>query len=130
MNRFKKAEILILILLWLASILSYSIALLKSHVLLNSDLWGLMGLVTLTLVVVVFPKYIFESLFILLLLGLFNVVSFVSFFNYVLTFKILGLNLPEIQLVSLICLSILVVLRRHRLREIYWNIIGESDKAK
>jgi len=122
MGKLKKTEIIILVILWTMSLTTYSIALLDNYVLFPSNYLGLVGLTLVSLVAYFKPEKSFESVVLLLILGLFNLFSFAYFLNFVVT--------PGIQLISLVFLGVLVVRKREEARELYKETFGRTKEEK
>ncbi|MBI1184984.1 hypothetical protein GC194_11975 [bacterium] len=130
MEKFRKTEVIILAILWAMSIVSYSIALLLNYVLYTTDYFGLAGLSIVTLRVLLRPEKSFQSVFILLLFGLFNLLSFAYFFNLIFTFGVSGWFTPGIQLISLVMLSILAIRKRNDVIQFYRETFGRTEKEE
>ncbi|MDR6300934.1 hypothetical protein [Mesonia maritima] len=130
MKKVKKIEIIILGILWTISITTYSIALLNNYALFNSDYLGLVGLIIVTVIAFIRPQKLFISIFILLIFGLFNLLSFAYFFNIVLVFGFSVLITPGIQFNSLILLTILVIKKRNKLEQLYQDTFRETMEEK
>ena len=130
MEKLKKTEIIILAILWAMSLTTYSIALLNNYNIFPSDYLGLAGLTIVTLIAYFRPEKSLRSVLILLLLGLFNLLSFAYFFNIVMSFGISVFVTPGIQLISLIMLSILVIKKRQKVIDFYLEIFGETEEEK
>lgn len=130
MEKFKKTEIIILAILWAMSLSTYSIALLNDYDLFYSDFLGLVGLTTVTLITYFYSKISFQSVLILLLLGLFNLLSFAYFFNFVMTFNFSKSVTPEIQLISLVLLTFLVVKKRKEVSRLYRDTFLQTEEDK
>ena len=126
MEKLKRTEFIILIILWVGSITTYSIALLNNYSLYTSDYLGLIGLAITSVISFKKPDKAVGSVLILLLLGLFNLFSFVYFFNIVITFGFSILVTPGIQLISLVLLGILIYKKRIKLVEIYRYTFGQT----
>ncbi len=110
-HNFPSIEQIIIIILWLLSGFTYIIAISNSYRLFLSDWLGLTGLCLTTILVVFKSKYITTGLLFLLLLGSFNIISFVYFINIVITFGIDGLITLGVQPLSLILLFFLTYKR-------------------
>ncbi len=130
MEKFKKTEIIILAILWTMSLSTYSIALLNNYVLYTSDYLGLAGLTIVTLIAYFKPEKSFQSVLVLLLLGLFNLLSFAFFFNIVMTFGFSVLMTPGIQLISLALLTVLVIKKRNEVGQFYRETFGQTEEEK
>ena len=130
MEKLKKTEIIILAILWTMSLSTYAIALLNNYNLFTSDYLGLVGLTVVTLVAYFKPEKSFQSVLILLSLGLFNLLSFAYFFNIVMTFGFSVLVTPGIQLISFVFLSILIVRKRDEVGELYRATFGQTEEEK
>ncbi len=128
MKRLLNIEYLILAVLWISSISTYSYALLNNYNLYNSDYLGLLGLIILTIYAFIKPNKIADPLLILMSLGLFNLVSFIYFYNVVFTFGFSNIVSPGIQLYSLILLTILIIIKRERVYKIYQIFFGQTEK--
>jgi hypothetical protein len=126
----KKTEFIILIILWIGSLTTYSVALLNNYNLFTSDYFGLVGLTIVTAISIYKPEKAISSVLTLLLLGLFNLLSFVYFFNIVLTFGFSIIVTPGIQLISLALLSALVIIKREKVSEIYRTTFGQTEEEK
>jgi hypothetical protein len=128
MKNIKQTENLIIIILWLCVLATFPYALLNNYVLLSSDILGLTGLTFLTTLSIYNPKLKFKGLMILLLLGLFNLVSFVYFFNIAFSFGISTFLTPHIQLLSLILIVILVIKRANKFGAVWIKLFGQTEK--
>ncbi len=130
MEKLKKIEFIIFAILWVGSLTTYSIAWLNNYVLFTSDYLGLTGLTIATAI----SSYKFEralnSLLVILILGFFNVLSFVYFFNIVMTFGFSVLVTPGIQLISLVLLTVLVIKKREKVGELYRLTFGQTQEEK
>ena len=103
---------------------------LSNYNLFSSDYLGFAGLTIVTLFAYFRPEKSFKSVLILLLLGLFNLLSFAYFFNIVMSFGISVLVTPGIQLISLIMLSVLVIKKREKVGELYRETFGQTEDEK
>lgn len=130
MKKLKQIEFIILITLWIGSLLTYSIALANNYILHMSDYFGLIGLTVVSIISFSKPEKAVCSVLTLLTLGLFNILSFVYFFNWVMTFGFSILVTPGIQLISLFLLVILIILKKKEVIEIYRNIFGQTEEDK
>ena len=128
MASLRKTENLIIFLLWIGSLSTYTVALLSNYVLYNSDYCGLIGLTVVTLISILKPELTLKSLLVLLLLGVFNLVSFVYFFNLVFTFGFHVWVTPGIQFISLLLLGVLFLKKGNKIGEIYRNFMGTSEQ--
>jgi hypothetical protein len=72
MNKIK-TEILILVILWIVSLTTYSFALMNNYVLHTSDYLGLFGLIVVSTISYFRPEKLFGSILILLIFGLLNI---------------------------------------------------------
>lgn len=130
MEQLKKTEIIILAFLWAMSLITYTIAFIHNYILYTSDYLGLAGLTVVTLIAYFKPEKSFQGVLILLLLGLFNLLSFAYFFNLVMTFGFSVLVTPGIQLISLVFLSILVVKKRDEIEKFYQEVFRQTKEEK
>lgn len=130
MERFKKIEILILSSLWVGALSTYSIALFNNYVLFNSDYLGLIGLTVATIFTIIKPNKSLPSVLIILILGLFNLLSFVYFFNVVLTFGFSGFVTPGIQLISLVLLVVLLITKKVEVFGFFQNIFEQTEEER
>ena len=130
MEKFKKTEIIILAILWVMSLITFSIALLNNYVLYTSDYVGMIGLAIVTSIAYFKPEKSLQSVLILLFLGLFNLLSFAYFFNIVLTIGFSELVTPEIQLISFVFLIILIVRKRDEIGQLYRSTFVPSEEEK
>ncbi len=130
MEKLKKTEIAILAILWTLSLTTYSIAILNNYDLFTSDYLGLTGLTIVTSIAYFKPEKLFSSVLILLLLGLFNLISFAYFFNVVMSFGFSESFTPGIQLISLILICILVTVKSENVGEFYQATFGKSESEK
>ena len=130
MEHFKKTEFIILLILWFGSLTTYSVALLNGYNLFTSDFLGLAGLSIATAVSIFKPEKSLNSVLILLLFGLFNVLSFVYYFNIIFSFGFSILVTPGIQLISLLLLSVLVVKNKDKVATIYRSIFFRTAEEK
>lgn len=130
MEKFKKTEIFILAILWAMCMSTYSIALLNNYALFISDYLGLLGLTIVSLIAYFKPEKSFQSVLVLLLLGLFNLLSFTYYFNIVMLFEFSVLMTPGIQLISLVLLTVLVIKKRNEVGQIYREIFRQTEEEK
>ena len=130
MEKLKKTEIIVLAILWAMSLTTYSIALFNNYNLYTSDYLGMTGLTIATFVAYFKPEKTFESVLVLLLLGLFNVLSFAYFINLVMTFGFSFIVTPGIQLISLVLLSVLVVKKPKNVGQFYRETFGQTEEKK
>ncbi|MEO9476495.1 MAG: hypothetical protein ABJG41_13215 [Cyclobacteriaceae bacterium] len=130
MKKLKKTELIILVVIWSMSLFTYPIALLNNYDLYASDYLGLAGLTIVTLIVYFKPEKSFQSVLILLLLGLFNLLSFAYFINIIITFGFSFIVTPGIQLISLVLISILVIIKRDKTVEFYREVFGQTEEEK
>lgn len=112
------------------SLTTYSIALRDNYILFPSNYLGLVGLTLVSLVAYFKPEKSFESVVLLLILGLFNLFSFAYFLNFVLTFGFSAFVTPGIQLISLVFLGVIVVRKREEARELYKETFGRTEEEK
>jgi len=119
--------------MWIGALISYPIALYQNYNLLVSDYFGIAALVVLAFVNFIKPSILLKALSIVLLIGSFNLISFVYFINLVMEFGIAGYVSPGIQLIS----SFLLVILHYRKEEesssfflciIYWEELMEKEK--
>lgn len=128
MRKIKSIENIILVLLWTLSLSTFTTALINNYALLNSDYVGIGGLIIATAIFFIRPDKKLESLLFLLILGTFNLASFIYFFNYVFTFQIATLKFPGIQMLSAILLIILVLKKRYEVLQIVRKISGTTEE--
>ncbi len=101
-----KTETLILGILWLTIITTYPVVLFTDYAFHQSDLAGLVALLLVSIVSFLRKEIAFQLVLVLLLLGTFNILSFIYFFNLIIS--------PGIQLYSLVLLGVLIYKRRSR----------------
>lgn len=130
MEKIKKTEYIILIILWIGMLSTFIYAVLNNYQLFNSDYFGFIGLSVVTIIAFMKPEKTLGGLLILLLLGLFNLVSFVYFINVVFTFRFTIVVSPGIQMTSLILLTILVIKKRDKIGEIYRKTFIKTEEQK
>ena len=134
MKNFKKTEYIILTILWIGSITTYSIALADNYILYTSDYLGLIGLTIVSFISYLKPEKALASVVVLLILGSFNLLSFVYFINIVMTFGFSILVTPGIQLISITLLTVLTIKKRDKVSELYRSTFGltkeEIDQTK
>lgn len=128
MEKLRKTEIIILTVLWSLSLSTYSIALTNNYILYPSDYLGLLGLTIVSLIAYFKPHYSFQGVLILLLVGLFNLISFIYFFNIVMTFGFSVIVSPGIQLISLVLLSVLVIRKRDEVGRFYQLVFAKTQE--
>ncbi|SDL08781.1 hypothetical protein SAMN05421823_104341 [Catalinimonas alkaloidigena] len=126
MKNFLTLEWRILAFLWGIALLTYTAALVLQYQLYLSDYLGLLGLIIVTLTAFLNPPKLLIALLLLLLPGLFNLVSFAYFINVVFQFGISGLVAPGIQVLSLGLLILLVSKRRHKMLRLYQSSLGRT----
>ncbi|MCH2236183.1 MAG: hypothetical protein MK078_18265 [Crocinitomicaceae bacterium] len=130
MNELKKTENLILLLLWILSASTFTTALLNNYNLFISDYIGIAGLLVVTTIFIFKPEKKIEALLFLLIIGTFNVASFVYFFNVVFTFGFGTLVSPGIQIVSLIFFTVLFLKRKNKMTKIVRYFLGTTEEDK
>ena len=130
MKKSNRAEIIILAILWTMSLTTYTIALLNNYVLYTSDYIGLLGLTIVTLIAYFKPEKSFQSVLTLLLLGLFNLMSFAYFINVVITFGFSVLVTPGIQLISFGLICVLIFTKREKVIDFYRETFGQTKEQK
>lgn len=126
-EKFKNIENLILLLLWTLSASTFTTALLRHYTLYNSDDIGLVGLVMVTTIFILKLQKKTEALLLLLVFGALNLVTFVYFFNFVFKFGFSIFVSPGIQLLSWVCLLILIFRRKDKTIGIVRYLFGETD---
>lgn len=115
--------------MWVSSIISYTCALLLNYQLYYSDYLGLSALTLVTAVSVLKKEWLLPSLFILLVFGMLNLVSFVYFINIVVHFGFFHkIYTPGIQFFSLILFFVLILFRRRIIIKQFANWFDLSDK--
>jgi len=124
----RQIENIIILILWVTIISTFPYALLNNYNLLLSDYLGLTGLSAVSLIAFYYPKMTFKALMILLLLGVFNIFSFIYFINLVLTFGFSSIVTPGIQLFSLVLLLVLAYKKQVELSNLYKNLFGRTDE--
>jgi hypothetical protein len=129
-KHFKKTEILILMFLWVGSLTTYPIALFNHYALYPSDYLGIVGLAIVTSIAFKMPGKSLGSVIVLLLLGLFNVLSFFYFINLVVTFGFSFFVTPGIQLISLALLLVLVARKKDKVGEEYRLAFGVTEEDR
>jgi len=130
MDQLKKTENLILLLLWVLSASTFTAALLTNYNLFNSDYVGIAGLLIVTTVFIFKPEKKIEALLFLLIIGTFNLASFIYFFNLVFTFSIGTLVSPGIQILSLLFFSLLVLKKKSKVIKIVRYFLGNTEEDK
>lgn len=121
-NYGKRVEDTLLMLLWALTLPTFSIALLNHYFLSTSDFIGILGLLIVSLIFWKLPSLKTHSLFIFLLLGTFNLATFVYFFNLTMA--------PGLQVLSLTCLAILILKRRSVFIHWYKKATGTTSIEK
>lgn len=130
LQSFSKTENRILLVLWISILITYPLAILSQYNLFLSDYFGLVALIIVTIIAMTRQIDLFPFVLILLLLGVFNVFSFVYFINIVFRFGISSFISPGIQLYSLILLIILIR-KRSTILHVFWiRFFGKSDQEK
>jgi hypothetical protein len=130
MNQLKKTENLILILLWVLSVSTFTYAIPNNFSLFVSDYVGLAGLLIVTTIFLFKPERKTDVLLILLVFGTLNLASFIYFFNFVITFGFGTVVSPGIQILSLVCLTILIFKRKNRVFEISQYLFGKTEEER
>ncbi len=130
MEKLKKTEFIFIAFLWLTWLLSLSYDLLNNYEIYISDTLAGIGLVSVTLVFFLKPEKALGSLVVLLLLGVFNVLSFEYFVNILFTFRVGDFDLPKIQLFSLVALILLSVRKKVRIVALFHNTFSQSSTEK
>jgi hypothetical protein len=129
MNKIK-TEILILVILWIVSLTTYSFALMNNYVLHTSDYLGLFGLIVVSTISYFRPEKLFGSILILLIFGLLNILSFAYFINLVMSFNFTVFVTPGIQLISLVLLIFLVIKKPERVIKYYRETFGYTEQER
>lgn len=124
----KQTENIIILTLWLTILATFPYAILNNYNLFLSDYLGLTGLTILTAVSVYKPKLTFKCLTILLVLGLFNVFSFIYFVNIVFTFGFAAVVTPGVQLLSLILIVILIIKKNDKFSKFWIEQFGQTEE--
>lgn len=130
MKNLKKTEIVILIILWVMSLITCSIALFHNYILYTSDYLGFLGLTVVSLICLFKPEKRFQSVLTLLVLGFFNVLSFTYFFNIVMTFGFSVMVTPGVQLVSFVLIILLLIKRRKLVKKLYRQTFGQTKEER
>lgn len=128
MKNFKKTEFIILATLWVCILATYPYALFSGYVLYTSDYLGFIGLSIATFYSFRNPAKSFEALLILLSLGLFNLLSFIYFFNVVFTFGFSIFVTPGIQILSLALLIIIISQKREKFSTVFHSSFGTTEE--
>jgi len=128
--KLKNTEYIILAILWISLLTTYLIALFNGYNLFVSNYIGLFALTVATVFSLLKPKLVFESILFLLIIGLFNLASYLYFFNIVMTFGFSGIVTPGIQLFSLILLCVLVFRERDKSKAIYKKLFRQTNEDK
>jgi len=126
----KTRENVILFVMWFCSLSTYSIALLNNYKLFLSDYFGLTGLFAATLVSILRPKLLFICLILLLTFGLFDIVSFVYFLNFIIGFGQPSGEQLNIQLFSLLLLAPLILPALFKSNKLLKSWFGKSKEDK
>lgn len=125
----KKTEHLIISILWclllITLLISWSLGLLFSL----KNAMALTALTVVTIILYLSPKQAFKALFVLLLLGTFNLLEFAPI-GFAFTFGFQGVVSPGIQLVSLAFLFVLILKRSDIVKERYAQILGVNGEKK
>ena len=130
MSKANRPEIIILTVMWLSSLISYSIALAQGYNLFISDYVGLAGLTLVTVIGLLRPAKMLPGLFFLLILGTLNLASFIYFVNGVFSFGFMGAVTPGIQLYSLLLIITLIVIRKREIKAVYRKYLGTTEEDK
>lgn len=128
MNRLKQTENILLILLWALALSTFTVAVLNNYSLFISDYIGLAGLAIVTGVFIYSPDKKTKSLFFLLIPGVFNLASFIYFYNVVFTFGFGTFLSPGVQLLSLGCMAVLVLKRQRKVADMLNNMFGKTEE--
>jgi hypothetical protein len=126
----KKIEFMLLALIWVLLLSTFSFAAVNNYLLYTSDYLGLSALFIATALSLYKPEKAFVFLLILLLLGLFDLISFVYFFNMVFGFSLAGFAMPKIQLYSFILLSILLFKKWKKVESFIQSIFRQTEEEK
>ncbi|MEH0155543.1 hypothetical protein V6R21_15455 [Limibacter armeniacum] len=127
-SKYLKIEYLIIAFLWLCVLISYSIALLTDYVLYTSNYLGFIGLSITTLIVIKFPEKKTVSTLILLILGVFDLLSFIYFFNTIFSISIAKRVSIEFQELSFCLLLILLFSRKEKVILIVRSLLKTTPK--
>jgi hypothetical protein len=123
----KKIEEIILLMMWIGALISYPIALYQNYNLLVSDYFGIAALVVLAFINFTKPSILLKALSIVLLIGSFNLISFVYFINIVVEFGVAAYVSPGIQLISSFLLVILLIVKRRKVVLSLHHLLGGTD---
>ncbi|WP_339755764.1 hypothetical protein [Algoriphagus aquimarinus] len=130
MENFKKTEIVIIVILWIILITTSLISILNDFVIYTSDYLGLIGLIIVTAIASLRPEKSFKSVFVLLLLGLFNLVSFSFSVRMVFRFGSQDSINLGIQIISFVLLTALLVRKREKLHRFYNEVFMQTEEEK
>ena len=129
-SKYRHIEIGILIILWLFALPSilHSLFVLQEIRLSLPNLGGILSLIFLSIVAGKAPKYLRRSLFIILILGTFNLLSFTPGIQADISFGISGTWIsPGIQLFSLFFLLLLSFARPDVIRKFLQDVFGNNS---
>ena len=126
LKTLKNTEFIILAVMWLAHLATFSISMLNNYELEINDYLGFIGLLMATIFSVLHPDRAFLSLLFLLVAGVFNIFSFLYFFNVVVKLNLSIMKAPGIQLFSLILLATLVLRRKSKILQWYRTFSGSG----
>ena len=121
-------ERVILWILILGAILSFGTSLLAGNSLLYTDYAGILAIFIAAVISFTKPEKSLGVLFIILVLGAFNLLGFVSFINLVFYIGKGGFVSPGIQMYSLLLLIFLVQNRKTELKELYHKNFSQSEE--
>ena len=130
MVNFKKTEIIILVILWIILLTTCLISILNDFVIYTSDFLGLIGLIIVTAIATLRPEKLFKSVFVLLLLGLFNLVSFSFSVRMVFRFGSSDSVNLGIQIISFVLLTVLLIRKREKVRKFYKEVFTQTEEEK
>ena len=130
LKTLKRTEFIILYVIWISLLSTLIISLINDYQLLTSDYLGMIGLLIVTIISVVRPAKALTSLLILLFISVFNIFSFLFYFNVVIKFNLSMMMTPGIQLFSLILLITLALRKKNRILHMYNTSFGQTDEDK
>ena len=124
LKKFKNTEFMILAVMWISQLSTFTISMINEYQLVISDYLGFIGLLIVTIISVIRTDKALSSLLLLLFLGVFNILSFLYFFNVVVKFDFSMMITPGIQLFSLLLLFILILRKKSKILHLYKTALG------
>lgn len=130
MKKLLNTEHNIIIVLWTLLLFSCSYALAKGYTITFDFYIGFIGLIVLSVIAFIRPKWLVVGLLLLLSIGIFNLASFLYFYNWYFSLGLGKLGIIKFQLLSLFFLVILLIKSKSLLAAIVSPIFKKNEAHK